>query len=103
MTPERAKELLPFIEAYANGETIEKKFGILDWEPFNGRFMQDEGYSYRIKSRPEPREFWLCWNYVKDEGNVNCERPDANVYPSPSFDGAIIGNWNNAIKVREVL
>ena len=55
MNRERAKELLPIIQAYANGETIQSKFADHDWRTVDlALHMPDE---YRIK--PKPREWWL--------------------------------------------
>lgn len=58
MNRERAKELLPIIEAFANGEDVQILYG-------DGSTWQDSyspiwlpGKMYRIK--PKPREFWIC-------------------------------------------
>lgn len=57
MTPERAKELLPIITAFANGETIQMKTAAGNWATHN-----DYGWlslvEYRIKPKvPEYRLF----------------------------------------------
>lgn len=58
MTPERAKELLPVIQAYAEG----KKLDYLspsrhEWEDDPIPNFEASG-KWRVK--PEPREWWLC-------------------------------------------
>ena len=64
MTRENAKCLLPIIEAYANGETIQMYDG-REWinrgDPI---FFDGEPIAYRIK--PKLREWWL----VKYEGGA---------------------------------
>lgn len=58
MTRERAKELLPVLQAYVNGETIQvaaqNKQSWIDLNEVNFEHF-DSKYSYRIK--PNPREF----------------------------------------------
>ena len=96
MNRDRAKELLPIIEAFANGEDVEVKRD-------NGSWMIDEnmefcgpGY-YRIK--PRPREFWLCWN--NDE---ICDSFRFEICGGEYADNEkIVDHWDNYIKVREVL
>ena len=100
MTPERAKELLPIIEAYANGAKIEERYRDSVWRRFDGLFVQDSDYEFRIK--PEPREFWVCWDGVKNVGLLT-ERPDACVYPCDTFGMDSVSHWDNVIKVREVI
>jgi len=60
MNRERAKELLPIFEAYANGEDIQRQYGGLQgsyiWKD-SDLLLADDGYIYRIK--PSPREFWV--------------------------------------------
>lgn len=64
MTREEAKELLPFIQAFAEGKTIEHK------NIFNGLWTEINcpswvgGYKYRIKPEPKYRPFKSqedCW------------------------------------------
>ena len=67
MTREEAKELLPIIQAFAEGKTIQSKQinasdkGWRDIEECN--FLK--GLSYRIKPEPKHRPFHTqeeCWN-----------------------------------------
>lgn len=88
MTPERALELLPIFEAFANGEEIQ-------WEdPTTGSWLDCEGeeafparYEFRIK--PKAREF-----YIAADGHYYVSKKD---YDSD--------NWADVsfIKVVEVL
>ena len=92
MNRERAKQLLPIIEAFANGEDIEflrKQVGDTKWEPLEDFWSLTEATAssdnveYRIK--PKPREWWLDPNdYEIWDEQINPPVPDA-------------------IKVREVL
>ena len=68
MTREQAKELLPIIQAYAEGEIIQYKNFLDEWEDIK----ENEGLSficlpsdYRIKPDPKYRPFKSqeeCWN-----------------------------------------
>ena len=59
MNRERARELLPIIQAFAEGKAIEYKTYSEKWVPLPDppAFYGDS--EYRIK--PEPREFWIWW------------------------------------------
>lgn len=60
MNPERAKELLPIFTAFAEGKSIQIKYGAsTDWEWRDLRNPQfgSEKAEYRIK--PEPKEVWV--------------------------------------------
>ena len=82
MNRERAKELLPIIQEFAEGKTIQCRGMGLDWADVSISLTW-EADEYRIK--PEPREFWLDpADFEVWEGQENPPVPDA-------------------IKVREVL
>ena len=100
MTPERAKELLPIIEAYANGAKIQSRSDDEEWRDDSYPLFNSTSYEFRIK--PEPREFWVCWDGVKNVGLLT-ERPDACVYPCDTFGMGSVSHWDNVIKVREVI
>ncbi len=89
MNRERAKELLPIIEAFANGEMIEFQMSDGTWETAITPTLEDS-VAYRIKPK-EPREFCLFW----DNRQV-----DFHVLEAP---GKAEGHWDNVIKVREVI
>ena len=82
MTREEAKELLPIIQAFADGKTVQyrisatfprryirdfsylKEWTDIDEENFNG-FIHDGTVDYRIKPEPKYRPFKSqeeCWN-----------------------------------------
>ena len=68
MTREEAKELLPILQAYVEGNTIQM-------ESVNGEWVDDDDptfntltYSYRIKSQPHYRPFKdteECWEEMQ--------------------------------------
>ena len=64
MNRERAKELLPIIKAYANGEDIQIKLsdGWTTWESYSFTGTTE----YRIK--PKPRE-WIV--FVIESGSIH--------------------------------
>ena len=64
MDRERAKELLPIIEAYANGADIECRYANSElWRTEVPEFAS--GTEYRIK--PEPREWWVYDDNINPE------------------------------------
>ena len=65
MTREDAKKLLPIIEAYANGETVQIRKGDY-WGENEYYTFAGSPNSYRIK--PKPREFWVN-EYTKGVGD----------------------------------
>ncbi len=99
MNRERAKELRDVFNAFAEGKEIESRvIGDVCWGSnfFDSGPTWKDSCQYRIK--PEPREFWVCWKgseYPEDPNN-------SRWFPSPKFDD-FVANWDNAIKVREVL
>lgn len=56
MTIERAKELLPLIQAFAEGKTIQGKVLDVHWHDIPDPTW-DNDVEYRVK--PEPRQFWM--------------------------------------------
>lgn len=52
MTPERAKELLPIIQAFAEGKTIQRKSKVNDaWGDIVGQHSFLNDYEYRLKPK----------------------------------------------------
>lgn len=95
MTREQAKELLPLIQAYADGAEVQYNHGTESnpqWTDIKLPVFTDYPSDYRIK--PKPREFWL----VQNTGGSWCgsfyavEQLNANGEPFP-----------NQIRVREIL
>ena len=86
MTREQAKELLPIIQAFAEGKIIQDKIeGLTDWCDTDEINLQYEGQKIKHRVKPEPkyRPFRTkeeCWNemlkhqpfsYITDDlGNV---------------------------------
>ena len=67
MTREEVKEMLPIIQAYAEGKTIQYLDKDLNWQDFDDQ--QFSGcISYRIKPEPKYRPFKTqeeCWNEMQ--------------------------------------
>ena len=67
MTREEAKELLPIIQAFAEGKTIQYKNKVNpEWEETDCPIWAKEG-KYRIKPEPKYRPFKNreeCWNEI---------------------------------------
>ena len=65
MTREEAKELLPIIQAFADGKTIEIYDGEWNTIPFEDPHFDCKPSCYRIKPEPKYRPFKTkeeCWN-----------------------------------------
>lgn len=63
MNREQAKELLPFIQAFAEGRAIQQTDGY-DWYDLDDPDFMASGSSYRIKPEPKYRSFANaeeCW------------------------------------------
>lgn len=67
MTREEAKKLLPIIQAYADGKTIQYRNAECEWEDVSieeNLSFTDNPSEYRIKSEPKYRPFKTkeeCW------------------------------------------
>ena len=64
MTREEAKELLPIIQAFAEGKKIETRYDIYDWTETEVLHLESKN-EYRIKPEPKYRPFKSqeeCWN-----------------------------------------
>ena len=104
MNRERAKELLPIIQAFADGKTIQFRDDISsydnlmplsefsDWQtiPDEPDLKFHDGRQYRIK--PEPREFWI----IRDKRKIDNSGKWLSYKPTLVKDKEVI-------KVREVL
>ena len=66
MTREEIKELLPIMQAFAEGKTIqERKLGTTDWIDTETPCFNSTWAEFRIKSEPKNRPFKSqeeCWN-----------------------------------------
>lgn len=64
ITREKAKEMLPIIQAFAEGKKIETKYDIYDWTETE-ELQLDSNHKHRIKLEPNYRPFKNqdeCWN-----------------------------------------
>ena len=101
MNRERARELLPIIQAFAEGKDVQFRnpVGMVgsDWID-DDEMSHFEIYEYRIK--PEPREFWIQIQKSYDgnekiTGSGWIDKGD----PTPEATGKM----STIIKVREVI
>jgi len=87
MNRERARELLPIIQAFAEGKALQFRAPGESWWRDEHDPVWSVGGQYRIK--PEPREFWVApFNFGNKEQYRQVEDPV---------------NWAGSIKVREVI
>ena len=110
MNRERAKELLPIIQAFAEGKDIQFRDDISsrkdlhrgsefsDWQtvPDEPDLKFRDSRQYRIKR--EPREFWIH----KSIQNMYAHNSEIEARQG-AFDGAGIATGSTIIHVREVL
>ena len=103
MTKERAKELIPVIQAYAEGKTMQVRIaGDGDpWQDYTGECPNFENGNWEWRIKPEPREFWLFLSGINAtvlNGSIYDNETDARMrlantsFPAPGI-----------IHVREVL
>ena len=109
MTREKVKELLPILEAYANGKTIQYCNQEYHWEdvkPDEHLDFSKDVINYRIKPEPKYRPFNSpeeCWEemqkhqpfgWVKSEEmkfNIVCIRPNGTV--RAVINNGIYNSW----------
>jgi len=88
MNRERAKELLPIIQAFAEGKDIQwRNTTGEEWQSTTGNLSFFDNWCYRIK--PEPREFWIHKRF-------SIAYNEEDIGPNPEDD-------DQFIKVREVI
>ena len=99
MTREEAKNLLPIIQAYAEGKTIEYSYDGEHWESTNTPSW-DCNVMYRIKPEPKYRPFKTkeeCWNEMHHHSYFGLLiRIDSGAYAS------IVKATSNAILLNNV-
>jgi hypothetical protein len=97
MDRERAKELLPIIQAFAEGRAIQWRASLYDpWITIDclGDISLAEGFEYRIKPEPtKPREWWI--NEYASRMDAYDSREWADLYAGP--------DRIRCVHVREVL
>ena len=105
MTREEAKQLLPIIQAYADGKTIQYLDKEFNWQDFDDQSFS-VGVSYRIKPEPKYRPFKTqeeCWNemlkhqpfgWVKNEYkyvHIECvHENEIEFSPDEGYDGTLL-------------
>jgi hypothetical protein len=98
MDRERAKELLPIIQAFAEGKAIQWRASLYDpWITIDclGDIPDAKGFEYRIKPEPtKPRDWWIN-EYANGIGAPYISRDQA--------DECAGSNRIRCILVREVL
>ena len=70
MTREQAKELLPIIQAFAEGKKIETRYDIYDWTETEVLHLESKN-EYRIKPEQKYRPFKNleeCWGEILNHG-----------------------------------
>lgn len=69
MTQKQAKEFLPFIQAMADGETIQYRYSEAGkWADIDNPSFSDSRFKYRVKPKPTYRSFENaneCWEEMK--------------------------------------
>lgn len=118
MLRQQAKELLPIIQAYAEGKTIQVKASDNLWYEYNSnnnklKFDSDP-QNYRIKPEPKYRPFKNkeeCWEemlkhkpfgWVKDK-KVNDYYFIDGVYCSENFDCPVASMAGEAFNYKEIM
>ena len=116
MTRQEAKELLPIMQAFAEGKHIEVRVGNSDWketdEVYGGR---NNDYTYRIKSEPKYREFTNnkeCWQemlkhkpfgWVKKKNVENSYNIIDGVYYSENYDCPVTSMSGEVFSYKELI
>jgi hypothetical protein len=77
MTPQRAKELLPFIMAFANDEVVQHK-GSFGWYDSDDLDFIDDPENYRIK--PVPRDDKWAMQQMKAGKKVRRRTWNSSIY-----------------------
>lgn len=114
MNRQQAKELLPIIQAFAEGKTIEFKNAFGNWTNCNEVLFNYPPKDYRIKPEPKYRQFnnnKECWNemlrhkpfgWVKDKKLYNYFIIDG-VYYSEGFDYPVASMAGEAFTYKEMI
>lgn len=88
MTREEAKELMPIIQAFAEGKTIQyydSLIDIADWEDCENPNFENLTYKFRIKPEPIYRPFKdteECWNEMQKHQPFGWVKSKENGYYS---------------------
>ena len=113
ITREEAKELLPIIQAFAEGKAIQDKIeGVTDWVDTDEINFEYEGQKikHRIKPTPKYRPFKTngeCWNEMLKHQpfgwvrNKKCEALLWNVTPINKDDITIICDYYDSSRIHK--
>ena len=106
MTREEAKKLLPIIQAFSEGKTIQSRCitgeTSLWWDDNNPTFEIDD-FDYRIKPEPKYRSFRNaeeCWNEMKKHkpfGWIKCKEGYFNIVYVNNFYVGLADNDGSRI------
>ena len=94
MNRDRARELLPIIQAIADGKTVQERCvgdNPRDWHDWDCSIPMFDNPKYEYRIKPEPREWFL---YFEPEW-----KPGDRVYTTDTMETAP----TNAVRVMEVL
>lgn len=95
MNRERAKQLLPILQAFAEGKTIQKRLhSDQDWVDQVGPDL-DLNDNWQVRIKPAPREFWITDPHPFDRTDVTLTTNPQGFTKRDEIEGSI--------KVREVL
>lgn len=68
------------IKAWADGADIEQRSDITDWHPFQGTFVEDYRWQFRIKPQPkEPQYLYVYKGSISGEPIITFGRSDDNL------------------------
>lgn len=77
MTRERAKELIPVITAFSNGQSLQWNLSndlSSGWRDLDYNLNPDFDHSSRAwRIKPSPREWWICFGRCFDSYDVAAE------------------------------
>ena len=102
MTREEAKELLPIIQAFAEGKKIETRYDIYDWTETEVLHLESKN-EYRIKPEPKYRPFKNqeeCWEEMHKHPDFGWVRLKINssLYHIDTVGGNNLIHIDNAYK-----
>ena len=100
MNREKTKSAILVMQAYVDGDSLESRIRshpyTMGWALDSIPSWNWSDRDYCIK-RSKPREWWACWN------GDNPKPGDTRHFPFPEYSEDTVDNWDNYIKVREVL
>ena len=95
MNREETRKAAETMLAFADGAVIKAKpKGFCNWVADISPQWNWQECDYRTK--PKPREWWVCWNGKTPESNATRH------FPFPKYSEDTVDNWDNYIKVREI-